>query len=172
MTVGVLSDTHGRLYAEVKHALEGVDHIIHAGDVGSLQVLQELQGIAPVTAVQGNCDHESWAQALPLQAEVELAGARILVGHIASQLRGRIEAAKPAAGRAGVAAGFAVVVTGHSHLAAIETRDGILRLNPGSAGPLRFGRPRSVARLTIRPAHGSGPGAHVHVAAEIVELDS
>ncbi|MBN1629049.1 MAG: metallophosphoesterase family protein [Thermoleophilia bacterium] len=172
MTVGVLSDTHGRLYAEVKHALEGADHIIHAGDVGSPQVLQELQGIAPVTAVRGNCDHDSWAQALPLQVEVELAGARILVGHIASLLRGRIEAEEVGAGQADAPAGFAVVVTGHSHLAAMETRGGILRLNPGSAGPLRFGRPRSVARLTIRPAHGGGPGVHAHVEAEIVELDS
>ena len=159
--VGVISDTHGHLYAEVKRVLEGVDHIIHAGDVGSPQVLTELRGIAPVTAVRGNCDYDSWAQALPVQAELELAGVRILVGHVAAQLR---TVAPP---------GFAVVVTGHSHLAATETRDGILHLNPGSAGPLRFGRPRTVARLTIRPSRGGGASARevARVEAEIVIVE-
>lgn len=172
-TVGVVSDTHGHLYGEVRRALEGVDHIIHAGDVGSPQVLADLRGIAPVTAVRGNCDYDSWAQALPLQAEVELAGVRILVGHVAAQLRERLAAGKVSAVRPVGPRGFDVVITGHTHLAAMETRDGILHLNPGSAGPLRFGRPRTVARLTIRPSRGGGgsAGEDARVDAEIVIVE-
>jgi putative phosphoesterase len=167
VTVGVVSDTHGHLYAEVKRALEGVDHIVHAGDIGSYQVLTELRGIAPVTAVRGNCDYEAWAQALPLHEEVELGGARILVGHIASQLRGRVEAAR----QAGSAGGYAVVITGHSHLALVETKDGSLYLNPGSAGPRRFERPRTIALLTIRSAHTGVSRVRVGVEAEIVAVE-
>ncbi|OFW61272.1 MAG: hypothetical protein A2133_10795 [Actinobacteria bacterium RBG_16_64_13] len=163
IVVGVLSDTHGHLYPQVKQLLLGVDHIIHAGDVGSPTVLADLQAIAPVTAVRGNCDHEAWAQMLPARAEVELGGVRVLVGHVAAQLRERVRvAAKNEDGPA-----LAVVVTGHSHLAAMETRDGVLHLNPGSAGPKRFERPRSIARLTIRPGSLSGDteaGARVEAA--------
>ena len=163
--VGVLSDTHGCLYPPVKRLLEGVDHIIHAGDVGSAQVLTELRTLAPVTAVRGNCDAEVWAQSLPVRAEVDLGEARILVGHVAGWLRAE-------AGDGG----FTVVVSGHSHLASIEERDSVLYLNPGSAGPRRFGRPRTVARLEIRPRRGAEAnteaGSGPHISARILTAES
>lgn len=166
--VGVLSDTHGHLYDEVRRALEGVDHIIHAGDVGSPDVLAALRRIAPVTAVRGNCDYDAWARTLPVQVEMELGGVRILVGHIATRLRERSGAARP--GAADNAGGSPVVITGHTHAALAETRDGILYLNPGSAGPRRFGRPRTIARLAIRSASSGGHGAHANIEVEIVTV--
>ena len=147
LVIGVLSDTHGHLYPQVKERFQGVDHIIHAGDVGSARVLAELKAIAPVTAVRGNCDLEAWAQDLPTEAEVELDGIRILVGHIASRLRERLDRATRVAGR-----GFRVVITGHTHRVESEERDGVLHLNPGSAGPERFGHPRTLARLLLTPS--------------------
>ena len=147
IVIGVLSDTHGRLYRQVKESLRGVDHIIHAGDVGSAQVLTELKAIAPVTAVRGNCDLEAWAQNLPTEAELEVGGVRILVGHIAGRLRERLDRAAEVPG----SHGFRLVVTGHSHRVESEERDGVLHLNPGSAGSERFGHPRTVARLSITP---------------------
>jgi putative phosphoesterase len=167
ITVGVLSDTHGHLYPEVKQILAGVDHIIHAGDVGSARVLADLRTLAPVTAVRGNCDLDGWAKALPVRAELDLGGARILVGHIAARLWGLAEA-----GGHGSGAGYSVVITGHSHLAAIEHREGTVYLNPGSAGPGRFGRSRTVALLTIRPESADGPGCAADVGAEIVIVPS
>lgn len=166
ITVGVVSDTHGHLYPEVKHALAGVDHIIHAGDVGSARVLADLRALAPITAIRGNCDVDAWADVLPARAELDLGGARILVGHIAARLQGCVDAAGD-----GPDTKFSVVISGHSHLAALEHREGILYLNPGSAGPSRFGRPRTVGRLTIRPQSGSGSGA-ADVSAEIVIVPS
>lgn len=165
IVVGVLSDTHGYLYPEVVQALARADRIIHAGDVGSERVLAALRKLAPVTAVRGNCDLDLWAEALPLTAELELGGARILVGHIAARLRERLETA---AGDPGTA--YTVVISGHSHLPAVERHDRVLLLNPGSAGPGRFGRPRTVARLSINPAAADGPGGPTHVAAEIVAV--
>ncbi len=169
LTVGVVSDTHGHLYAEIREALRGVDHIVHAGDIGAPEVLAGLRAIAPVTAVRGNCDYDSWALALPARAELTLAGARLVVGHVGSQAREWAEAAAkapPAAGGGRVD----VVIYGHSHQALLERRLGTLYLNPGSAGPRRFGRPRSLARLVIRLAAGdaSSPPA---LEAEIVCLD-
>lgn len=166
ITVGVLSDTHGHLYPQVRQALAGVDHIIHAGDVGSAQVLAELRTLAPVTAVRGNCDLDAWAEGLPVTAELELGGARILVGHIAGRLHGRAEATGHVPGST-----FAAVITGHSHVGAMERREGTLYLNPGSAGPQRFARPRTVALLTIRPAPAAGSGG-VQVGAEILAVSS
>ncbi len=167
VTVGVLSDTHGHLYPRVKQLLMGVDHIVHAGDVGSAQVLAELKTLAPVTAVRGNCDIDTWARALPARAEVELGGVRILVGHIAAGPRAKVNPA----GRDD-SARFAAVITGHSHMAAKETRDGVLHLNPGSAGPRRYGRPRTVARLTILPASTIEPRTHAQLRAEILIVAS
>lgn len=145
--------------------LEDVDHIIHAGDVGSAHVLVELRAIAPVTAVRGNCDAGAWAQSLPAYAEVDLGGARILVGHAAGRLRAE-------AGDSGLA----VVITGHSHLASLEERDNVLHLNPGSAGPRRFGRPRTVARLEIRPPRRAetetDPGSGPCISATILTAES
>jgi len=148
--VGVLSDTHGHLYSAIKRMLEGVDHIIHAGDVGSPHVLAELRTIAPVTAVRGNCDDGAWAQSLPARAEVELGGVRILVGHVAGRLGDEVASGgpgAPGARSAGQRGDFAVIISGHSHVASIEKRDGVLHLNAGSAGPRRFGRPRTVASI-------------------------
>ena len=155
ISVGVLSDTHGHLYPEVKALLEGVTHIIHAGDVGSQQVLAELRAVAPVTAVRGNCDYEAWAQSLPARAELELGGIRILVGHVPAQARAWADDARRRERRPV----FSVVISGHSHVTAVERREGVLYLNPGSAGPRRFNRPRTVARLLIVPAPGSRPVA-------------
>lgn len=175
--VGVLSDTHGHLYPQVREMLRGVDHILHAGDVGSPQVLAGLRTIAPVTAVRGNCDVEAWAQCLPLRAELELGGVRVLLGHIAGRLREELERRAREergddGGRQGAGAGFRVVVTGHSHRVESEERDGVLHLNPGSAGPERFGHPRTIARLVIGPTpegeHSARAGAPVQIKVEIL----
>ena len=162
IVVGVLSDTHGHLYPDVKQSLQGVDHIVHAGDIGSARVLTELKAIAPVTAVRGNCDLDAWARPLPTQAGLDLGGAHIVVRHIASS---------PRSATTGEESG--VVITGHTHLAALEERDGIVHLNPGSAGPRRFGRPRTLARLVVHavPAGGSDKrGPCSWVSAEIITL--
>jgi putative phosphoesterase len=161
LVVGVLSDTHGQLYPEVREMLAGVGHIIHAGDIGSPGVLAGLKALAPVTAVRGNCDLEAWAQSLPVEAEVELGGISILVGHVAGRLRERLAreqsetAAFHSAGKSDRPR-FRVVVTGHTHRVENEERDGVLHLNPGSAGPERFGHPRTLARLSITPAAVAG----------------
>jgi putative phosphoesterase len=157
LVVGVLSDTHGHLYPQVREILAGVDHIIHAGDIGSPDVLAGLRALAPVTAVRGNCDLDRWAQILPVEAEVELAGIRILVGHIAGRLRERLAREQnetvvtPSAGGASHP-GLRVVISGHTHRVESEERNGILHLNPGSAGPERFGHPRTLARLHMTTA--------------------
>jgi uncharacterized protein len=137
-TIGVISDTHGLLRPEAIAALEGCDRIIHAGDVGSANVLNQLRRIAPVVAVRGNVDKGHWANALPWSAVVELDGYTIYVIHILADLD--LQAA-PADLRA--------VVFGHSHQPSIEDRDGVLFLNPGSAGPRRFKSPVSVARMAV-----------------------
>jgi putative phosphoesterase len=156
IVVGVVSDTHGQLHPWVREMLVGVDHIIHAGDIGSAEVLAGLRAIAPLTAVRGNCDWEAWAWSLPVQAEVELGGVRILVGHVAGRLRETL-GSRPVQKAEGDSLarssdrGFRVVVTGHSHRTESEERNGVLYLNPGSAGPERFGCPRTLARLLITP---------------------
>ncbi len=148
LVIGVVSDTHGHLYPEVVERLRGVDHILHAGDVGTSEVLRALRQIAPVTAVRGNVDVGGWADALPSRAEVEIGGVCFVVAHISPRPDG--------AGRPG---GPVVVVAGHSHIAAQDEKDGVLHINPGSAGPRRFGRPRTMMRVAILPAReGAGPG--------------
>ena len=137
-TIGVISDTHGLLRPEAVAALEGCDRIIHAGDVGSADVLQQLRRLAPVVAVRGNVDKGRWANALPWEAVVELDGHSIHVIHILADLD-----LQPAPG------GVSAVVFGHSHQPSIEDRDGVLFLNPGSAGPRRFKSPVSVARMSV-----------------------
>jgi hypothetical protein len=183
LVVGVLSDTHGHLYPSVKRLLEGVDHVVHAGDVGSPQVLAALRALAPVTAVRGNCDLEAWANSLPARAEVELGGVSIVVSHIPSRPMGGTYRGAGAGGGTDAAAASAytgdatpqraprVVVSGHTHRPATEERDGVLYLNPGSAGPERFGRPRTLVRLTITPASAATGGSSArpaHVAVELV----
>ena len=160
-TIGVISDTHGRLRPEAVEALEGVDLILHAGDVGDPAILARLGEIAPVHAVHGNTDYGALRQALPHSAVVDLGaddgvperpaapsdergsgwapkGPVAYVLHIKEELD-----VDP------VAAGFAVVVTGHTHLPHGEERDGVLHLNPGSAGPRRFDYPVTVARMDV-----------------------
>jgi putative phosphoesterase len=155
IVVGLVSDTHGHLYPPVRQLLEGVDHIIHAGDVGSPQVLAALKAIAPVTAVRGNCDYDVWAASLPVEAMIELGGVRFLVGHIAGRLRDTLAREQTRAQARGTdgppRAQIRVVVTGHTHRVEDQERDGVLYVNPGSAGPERFGHPRTMARLHITP---------------------
>jgi putative phosphoesterase len=136
--VGVISDTHGLVRPEALAALRGTDLIVHAGDVGAPDVLTRLATLAPVTAVRGNNDHGPWAEALPETEVVEVAGVSLFVLHDL----GRLDLDPRAAG-------FHAVICGHSHVPQAAVRDGVLYLNPGSAGPRRFRLPVAVARLTV-----------------------
>ena len=138
--IGVLSDTHGLLREQVKDRLRGCDLIIHAGDVGHPSVLDELREIAEVVAVRGNIDGGAWARQLSLIEYLEVDHTCICVVHDVHTLD-----VGP------VAAQVNVVVHGHSHKPGIERKGGILYLNPGSAGPRRFGLPVSMALLRIEP---------------------
>jgi putative phosphoesterase len=136
--LGVISDTHGLLRPQAIAALAGADLIIHAGDVGKPEVTARLGGVAPTFVVRGNIDNASWAARLPPTQTVAVGALRFFVLHDIAQL-----ALDPAA------AGFAAVVFGHSHRPSIETRNGVLFLNPGSAGPRRFTLPTTVARVRV-----------------------
>jgi hypothetical protein len=149
--VGVISDTHGLLRREAIDALQGSDLIIHAGDVGSADIVDALRAIAPTFVVRGNIDKGAWAAALPMTEHVEIGDLIIHVLHNIAELD-----FDPAA------AGFAAVIFGHSHQPLIERRDGALFLNPGSAGPRRFKLPIAVARIRI---------ADRQMFPEIVELE-
>jgi putative phosphoesterase len=138
MVIGVISDTHGLLRPEALAALRGVEHILHAGDVGNIGILDALREIAPVTAIRGNVDVRGECAELPATDVVELAGRLFYLVHSVRDLD--IEP---------VAAGVAVVVSGHSHKAAIEMEKGVMYLNPGSAGPKRFSLPVTVALVTV-----------------------
>ena len=141
MLVGLISDTHGLLRPEALAALQGCQLIIHAGDVGKSEILDRLHEIAPVVAVRGNIDKGLWAERLPVTALAKGGHARLYVLHDIHQLN-----LDPAA------AGFQVVVSGHSHKPGQEQRPGVLYVNPGSAGPRRFRLPITVARLDVRPS--------------------
>lgn len=149
-TLGVISDTHGLLRAEAVEALRGSDRILHAGDVGSPEILEALAHIAPVTAIRGNVDTAPWARRLHATEVIEAAGISIYVLHDLGQLDLKPEAA-----------GFRVVIYGHSHQPKIEEKNGVLFFNPGSAGPRRFSLPVSVGRLVIEQGE---------VRAELIEL--
>jgi putative phosphoesterase len=136
--IGVISDTHGLLRPQAVEALRGCDLIIHAGDVGRPDVLDELRKIAPVIAVRGNVDKGPWARELPESRVIEVDGRLIYVLHILDELD-----LDPAG------AGFAAVIVGHSHQPKIESRRGVLYFNPGSAGPRRFSLPVTIGRLTL-----------------------
>lgn len=138
MRIGIISDTHGLLRPEAVDALRGVDHIIHAGDIGRPEVIDGLRALAPTTAVRGNVDRGEWAAAYPQTAFVTLGGRSLYVLHNRAELD-----LDPAA------AGIDVVVSGHSHQPKIETVDGVLYLNPGSAGPRRFTLPIALATLEL-----------------------
>lgn len=136
--IGVISDTHGLLRPEALAALRGSEHIIHAGDVGAPEILDELRAIAPVTAIRGNIDKGAWPRRLRETEVVEVGGISIYVLHDLAQLDLKPEAA-----------GFRVVIYGHSHVPKQEMRGGVLYFNPGSAGPRRFKLPVTVGRLIL-----------------------
>lgn len=138
MIVGVISDTHGLLRPEAIEALQDAEHIIHAGDIGAEDIIPALREIAPVTAIRGNVDNEPWTRQYHEIEVVELAGAQLYVIHDAHALDLNPKAA-----------GFAAVISGHSHQPSQKTKDGILYFNPGSAGPRRFKLPISVGKLQI-----------------------
>jgi hypothetical protein len=148
--VGVISDTHGLLRPEAVAALHDSDLLIHAGDVGDPTILERLRAIAPTFAVRGNVDTSAWADALPLTEVVEVGDLRMFVLHNLSDLD-----LDP------TIAGFAAVISGHTHRPHAEIRGDVLYLNPGSAGPPRFTLPIAVARLTISGSR---------IAHEIIEL--
>ncbi len=150
--IGVISDTHGVLRSEAIEALRGSEHIIHAGDVGSPEILAELSALAPLTAIRGNIDKGAWARKLPETEVLELGGLSIYVLHDLAQLD-----LKPKA------AGFSVVISGHSHVPKHETRDGVFYFNPGSAGPQRFRLPISVGRLIVNDGGVRGEILHLPV---------
>jgi putative phosphoesterase len=138
MIIGVISDTHGLLRPEALTTLSGSDHIIHAGDIGSPEILEALKSLAPVTAIRGNIDTETWSQQLPTTNVAELDSVLFYVLHDLKSLDLNPRAA-----------GFAAVISGHSHVPKIEWRDGILFFNPGSAGPRRFKLPISLGRIRL-----------------------
>jgi len=150
--IGVISDTHGLLRPAAVEALRGCEVIIHAGDVGTPEVLEALGRIAPVVAVRGNVDTAPWASRLAATEVVEAGGRHLYVLHQLEQLD-----LDP------VAAGFAAVIYGHSHQPTAEIRRGVLYLNPGSAGPRRFNLPITLVRLRL----DGGVLAH-----EFVSLDT
>lgn len=150
--VGLISDTHGLLRPEALAFLRGSDFIVHAGDIGDAAVLDELRCIAPLTAVRGNNDNGPWARAVAETEVLQVGEVFIYVLHDLADLE-----LDPAA------AGFRVVVSGHSHHPRIEERDGVLYVNPGSSGPRRFKLPIAVAELHI---------AGSSVKARIAELET
>ncbi len=140
-SIGVISDTHGLLRAEALRELQGVDLIIHAGDVGDPDILDALGEIAPVRAVRGNTDLADWARSLPLTDAVEWGGLTFYVLHDLGEL-----------GLDPAASGFRGVISGHTHRPSLSEDNGVLFLNPGSAGPRRFNLPATVARIEVRAA--------------------
>lgn len=139
MVIGVISDTHGKMHENALKALKGSQLIIHAGDIGSFSILEALQAIAPVHAVRGNVDKESWALRLPLTEALEVEGKLLYVIHNIDMLD-----LEPGA------AGIDMVIYGHSHSPKKEERRGVLYFNPGSAGPRRFKLPICLGRIEIK----------------------
>ena len=149
--VGVISDTHGLIRPEALRALKGADIVIHAGDIGKVEVIEMLQSISPVVAIRGNVDQGEWARPFPETEVVEIEQTLIYVLHDLKTLD--LDPAK---------SGFGAVISGHSHNPWITHHNGVMFLNPGSAGPRRFRLPVAVARLQI---NGSS------IDPEIVELE-
>jgi putative phosphoesterase len=136
--IGLISDTHGLLRAEALQALAGVSQVIHAGDIGTPEVLAALRALAPVHAVRGNNDRGAWARKVPPRLDLQIGGVRIHVLHDIKELHRDPEADR-----------IDVVVCGHSHKPGVVQRDGTLLVNPGSAGPRRFKLPVTVGYLLI-----------------------
>jgi uncharacterized protein len=151
LTVGLISDTHGLLRPGAVDTLRGSDFIVHAGDIGDPRILAQLSRLAPVTAVRGNIDRGEWASSLPETAVLTVGDAVIFVIHNVAELD-----LDPAA------SGFRAVVSGHSHQPGWREKDGVLFVNPGSAGPRRFALPIALGRLRV---------AGTQVAAELIELE-
>jgi putative phosphoesterase len=152
LRVGLISDTHGLLRPQAVSFLHGCQHVIHGGDIGGQDVLDELRALAPVTAVRGNNDRDAWALAVPETELIQFGEVFVYVLHDLGQLDIDPQAA-----------GVGVVVSGHSHRPLVEEREGVLYVNPGSAGPRRFKLPIAVAELVI-----TGQS----ICARIVELDA
>ena len=136
--IGIISDTHGLLRPEALTALAGSDHIIHAGDIGKESIIKELELLAPVTAVRGNVDNEAWCFRYPLTQALEFEGIFIYVyhGHLSLDIDPK-------------AAGFSMIILGHSHEPKIEEKNGVTFFNPGSAGKKRFSLPVSLGTLEL-----------------------
>jgi putative phosphoesterase len=148
--IGLISDTHGLVRPEAVEALQGVDLLIHAGDIGKPEVLDALKAISPLVAIKGNNDVGAWAKPLPDTQVLQTADTKLFVIHNVKELD-----CDPAA------EGYKVVVSGHSHKPSILTHDGVLFVNPGSAGPRRFKLPVAVGKLFIE---------NRQVNAELIEL--
>ena len=138
LRIGLISDTHGLLRPEVLAFLQGSDHIVHAGDICDAGVIEALALLAPLTAVRGNNDHGTWAERLRETETIRLAGVVVHAIHDIAQLDGELRTR-----------GVDVVVSGHSHKPQVERRDGVLYVNPGSAGPRRFKLPISAGELIV-----------------------
>jgi putative phosphoesterase len=138
MRIGIISDTHGLLRPEAIRQLTGADHIIHPGDIGAPEVIEGLRRIAPTTVIRGNIDVGDWAQDYRDTELVVLGGRVFYVLHNLKEIK-----LDPAA------SGFDVVISGHSHRPKIATKNGVLYINPGSAGPRRFKLPVAVATLAL-----------------------
>jgi hypothetical protein len=151
--VGLISDTHGLLRPEALAALQGVDAIIHAGDIGAPQVVERLAQLAPVTAVRGNNDRGAWAEKLAATETLAIGGVLLYVLHDVKEL-----ALDPRA------AGLAAVIAGHSHQPRLQERDGVLFVNPGSAGPRRFRLPVAVGRLAVNDGRVRGRIVELEIA--------
>ncbi|WP_263143766.1 metallophosphoesterase family protein [Pseudomonas sp. RIT-PI-AD] len=150
MRIGLIADTHGLLRPSALEALRGSDHILHAGDIGGPRILEALRELAPLSVVRGNNDRDAWADAIPERLRLDWEGVALYALHDLKALD-----LDPRA------AGIGVVISGHSHKPRLDWRDGVLYLNPGSAGPRRFSLPIGVARLTLERGQ-----AH----AELIEL--
>ena len=148
--IGLISDTHGLLRPEALIALKGCELIIHAGDIGKPEILIGLKEIAPVLAIRGNNDRELWAKNIPDVLQLRVNGVKLEVIHDVHDLADNA-----------LAAGFRAVISGHSHKPMVATRDDVLYINPGSAGPRRFKLPVAVALLRLRLAE---------ISAKIIEL--
>jgi putative phosphoesterase len=153
MKIGLISDTHGLVRPEALRALAGVERIIHAGDVGGPEVIEALRSIAPVDVVRGNNDKDPWGAKLPPTLTLEFDGVGVHVLHDLKEMD-----VDPAA------AGFRVVVAGHSHKPVVTERDGVLYVNPGSAGQRRFSLPVTIGYLTVSigAVHAAG-GVHAEI---------
>jgi putative phosphoesterase len=148
--IGIISDTHGLVRPEALEALQGSDFIIHAGDIGSEKVLHSLSSIAPVLAVRGNNDRDDWAAKIPVTRVVSIGDLLVYVLHDLKELD-----------RDPIAEGFSAVVCGHSHRPTVKEENGVILINPGSAGPRRFRLPVSVACLRL---------SHKSLTARLIEL--